>query len=86
MLPAALLLCLASALLLYLASPRQRLCATRLPAWIRVAALLAGAGGTVAWVSLLGLGAGGFAALTTLMLGWVGLPYLAWYAAPEERR
>ena len=86
MLPAALLLCLASALLLYLASPRQRLRASPLPAWIRAVALLAGAGGVAAWVGLLGPGAGGFAALTTLMLGWVGLPYLAWYAEPEERR
>jgi hypothetical protein len=86
MVPAALLLCLASALLLYLASPRQRLRARPWPAWTRMAALLASAGGVAAWVAVLGPGAGGFAALTTLMLGWVGLPYLAWYVAPEERR
>lgn len=86
MLPAALLLCFASTLLLYLASPRQRLRATPLPPWARAAAWLVAAGGVAAWVALLGPGAGGFAALTTLMLGWVALPYLAWYAAPEERR
>ncbi len=83
---AALPLCLASALLVYLASPKQRLRASPLPAWTRAMASLAGAAGIAAWVAVLGPGAGGFAALTTLMLGWVSLPYLAWYAVPEGRR
>ena len=86
MLPAALLLCFAGALLLYLASPRQRLRAVPLPAWTRLAALACAASGAGAWVDVLGIGAGLFAALTTLMLGWVGLPYAAWYAGREERR
>ena len=86
MLSAALLLCLASALLLYLASPRQRLRAAPLRRWACAAALLSGAGGIAAWIAVLGPGAGSFGALTTLMLGWAGLPYLAWYLVPEERR
>lgn len=86
MLPAALLLCFASALLLYLASPQQRLRKSPLPAWTRLAALAFAASGAGAWIGLLGVGAGLFTALTTLMLGWVGLPYAAWYARREERR
>lgn len=83
MLPIALLLCFASASLLYLASPHQRLRPAPLPAWARLAALAFGASGAGAWVDLLGPGAGLFATLTTLMLGWVGLPYAAWYAGKE---
>ncbi|MGO4700099.1 hypothetical protein [Dyella sp. 2RAB6] len=86
MLPAALLLCFASALLCYLASPQQRLRAAPLPKWTRLAALACAAGGAGAWVDVLGVGAGLFTALTALMLGWVGLPYAAWYAGREERR
>jgi len=86
MLPAALLLCFASALLLYLASPQQRLRKSPLPAWMRWVALAFAASGAGAWIDLLGVGAGLFTALTTLMLGWVGLPYAAWYAGREERR
>ena len=86
MVPAALLLCFASALLLYLASPQQRLRARPLPAWMRLVALAFAACGAGAWIDVLGVGAGLFSALTALMLGWVGLPYAAWYAGREERR
>jgi hypothetical protein len=86
MVPAALLLCFASALLFYLASPQQRLRARPLPSWIRLAAWAFAASGAGAWIDVLGLGAGLFTALTALMLGWVGLPYAAWYAGRGERR
>lgn len=86
MVAAALLLCFGSALLLYLASAKQRLRSRPLPTWTRPLALLSAAAGVAVWVTVLGPGAGSFAALTALMLGWVGLPYIAWYAAPEERR
>lgn len=86
MLPAALLLCFASALLFYLASPQQRLRAAPLPRWMRLAALACAVSGAGAWIDLLGTGAGLFGALSTLMLGWVGLPYVAWYAGREPRR
>lgn len=86
MVPAALLLCFASALLLYLASPQQRLRKAPLPAWMRLAAWAFATSGAGAWIDVLGIGAGLFAALTTLMLGWVGLPYAAWYAGREQRR
>jgi len=86
MVPAALLLCFASALLLYLASPQQRLRKAPLPAWMRVAALAFAVSGAGAWIDVLSVGAGVFTALTALMLGWVGLPYVAWYVGREERR
>ena len=86
MVPAALLLCFASALLLYLASPQQRLRARPMPKWTRLVALAFGVSGAGAWVDVLGAGAGLFSALTALMLGWVGLPYAAWCAGREERR
>lgn len=86
MLPIALLLCFASALLLYLGSPRQRLRAMPLPAWTRLASLAFAASGAGAWVDLLGPGAGLFAALTALMLGWAGLPYAAWYAGKDTAK
>lgn len=86
MVPAALLLCFASALLLYLASPQQRLRARPMPTWTRMIALAFAASGAGVWIGMLGAGAGLFSALTALMLGWVGLPYAAWYAGRGERR
>ncbi|WP_266182251.1 hypothetical protein [Dyella humicola] len=79
----ALLLNLAGAALVYLASGQQ----TLLKAPLRVTARLAGwvliLAGTVCWLIVAGAGAGISATLTTLMLAWVILPYLAWWRGPD---
>jgi hypothetical protein len=81
----ALLLSMAGATLIYLASTQQKLLRAPLRASSRVAALAAVAGGTAAWVAQAGTGAGIAAALTTWMLTWVALPYLAWWRGTPER-
>lgn len=75
----ALLLTLAGAALIYLASARQRLRSTSLPFSARMAGWLLVLAGTTVWLSAAGVGAGVAGALTTLMLAWVSLPYLAWW-------
>ena len=84
MLMLAVLLALAVALALYLASPQQRLL-RRLPLSARrlqgIAALLALASLPAA-VAALGAAAGFFSWLTALMLGATALPYLALLRRP----
>jgi hypothetical protein len=75
----ALVLCMAGATLLYLASAKQTLLARTLSASAHVAALALMAGGIATWIAASGTGAGIAAALTTWMLSWVALPYLAWW-------
>lgn len=75
----ALLLTLSGAVLVYLASAKQRLRASSLPALARLAGWLLVASGTGSWWYDAGVGPGITAALTTLMLTWVLLPYLAWW-------
>lgn len=75
----ALLLSIAGAVLVYLASARQGLLARPLPAGMRGAAAVLLALGAAAWIAAAGIGAGISAALTCWMLGWVLLPYLAWW-------
>lgn len=75
----ALLLTLAGATLIYLASARQRLRAASLPLSARMAGWLLVLAGTTTWLSAAGVGAGIAGALTTLMLAWVLLPYVAWW-------
>lgn len=75
----ALLLTLSGAVLVYLASAKQRLRASSLPASARFAGWLLMALGTAGWWYDAGVGPGITAALTTLMLTWVLLPYLAWW-------
>jgi len=79
----ALLLCLACSLLLYLASPQQRLRATSLPSRAHGSAAACAVGGLFAWIDAAGVGAGIGATLITLMLGCVMLPYLAWRIRPQ---
>jgi hypothetical protein len=84
----ALLPTLAGAALVYLASAHQRLRAAPLPRPARVAGWLLMLAGTVAWLSAAGVGAGVAGALSTMMLAWVLLPYLAWWRvarAPVDR-
>lgn len=75
----ALLAILSGALLVYLASSQQRLRASSLPTAATLAGWLLVTLGTVGWCCKEGLGVGISAALTTLMLCWVLLPYLAWW-------
>jgi hypothetical protein len=75
----ALLLTLAGAVLVYLASAQQRLRASSLPTSARFGGWLLFAAGTALWWHEAGLGAGITAALTSLMLTWVLLPYVAWW-------
>jgi hypothetical protein len=75
----ALLLMFAGAPLVYLASEQQRLRKLSLPTIARRIGLLLLAAGTACWMYEAGTGAGIAAALTTLMLIWVALPYLAWW-------
>ena len=77
----ALLTTLSGAVLIYLASARQGLRATALPAIARHAGCLLAAGGTACWWYDAGMGPGIVAALTLLMLSWVILPYAAWWRA-----
>ncbi|MFC4764988.1 hypothetical protein [Dyella koreensis] len=70
------------ALLLYLASPQQRLRAMPLPASARLSATVLGAVSLALWITAAGIGAGIAAALITFMLSCVSLPYLAWRFGP----
>jgi hypothetical protein len=79
----ALLLCVAGAALVYLASRRQALLARPLPGGTRAVAALLLAAGTAAWCTASGPGAGIVAALTCGMLTWVALPYLAWWRVAD---
>ena len=79
----ALLLNLAGAALVYLASGQQKLLKTRLRVTARLTGWVLIMAGTVCWLIVAGTGAGISAALTTLMLAWVILPYLAWWRGPD---
>lgn len=78
----ALLLTLSGAVLVYLASTKQRLRTASLPARARTAGWVFLAAGTACWWRDAGMGPGITAALTTVMLAWVALPYLAWWRTP----
>jgi hypothetical protein len=75
----ALWLTLSGATLIYLASAQQRLRPRPLPALTRLVAWPLAAGGLACWWYDAGMGPGMTAALTTLMLTWIALPYLAWW-------
>ena len=77
----ALLATLTGAALIYLASTQQRLRAVALSAWARAAGWLFVLAGATVWRISAGVGAGIASALTTVMLTWVTLPYLAWWRA-----
>lgn len=81
----ALLLSLAGAALVYLASSQQRLRAAPLPLPAKLAGWLLIAAGTICWLREAGIGAGITAALTSVMLAWVALPYLAWWRTSAAR-
>jgi uncharacterized membrane protein len=75
----ALLLGFLGAATIYLSHQQQRLLRRALPHGYRVigfAAIIASAWG---WCTVFGAAAGIAGALTTLMLSWVALPYLAWW-------
>jgi hypothetical protein len=80
----ALLLSMAGATLIYLASSQQKLLSAPLHAHFRLAALAAIAGGVAAGIAATGVGAGMAMTLTTWMLTWVALPYLSWWRTPER--
>lgn len=85
----ALLLNLAGATLIYLGSARQQLLAKSLPRVLRIVALALLVTGIGSGIAEMGVGAGLVAALTSWMLTWVALPYLAWWrgaATPTTAR
>lgn len=79
------LLSLASALVFYLCSARQRMRTSTLPTGWRWLAWLLAALSTVAWIASAGTGPGVFAAITSLMLGCVLLPYGVWWRESRRR-
>ncbi|WP_109124418.1 hypothetical protein [Dyella sp. C11] len=80
----ALLLTLAGAVLVYLASAQQRLRVRALPSSAKWAGAALVAAGTACWWYDAGVGPGITAALTMLMLTWVTLPYLSWWRTASE--
>ncbi|WP_267220967.1 hypothetical protein [Dyella silvae] len=78
----ALSLIFTGALLVYLASEQQRLRKRSLSTTGRRLGGLLLVAGIACWMQEAGTGAGIAAALTTLMLVWVTLPYLAWWRGP----
>lgn len=80
----ALLLSMAGATLTYLASTQQKLLSAPLHPHTRLVAIAMAAGGLAAWLEAIGTGAGIAATLTTWMLTWVALPYLAWRCGASE--
>jgi hypothetical protein len=81
----ALLLTAAGAALIYLASAHQGWRAKPLPATARLAGWLAAVTGCAAWLRATGTGPGVAAALSTLMLAWIVLPYAAWWRAARKQ-
>jgi hypothetical protein len=79
----ALLLNLAGAALVYLASARQMLLAKTLSTPARLLGWLCIVAGLVCWLLSAGMGPGIAAAMTTLMLAWAMLPYLAWWRVSD---
>lgn len=70
---------LASALALYLASPNCGWRPTARRDGLQIAGVALALVSLVAWIALLGVGAGLCAMLATWMLALVVLPYLAWW-------
>ena len=79
----ALLLNLAGAALVYLASAQQNLLKNPLRITARLAGWVLILVGTICWLMVAGTGSGICAAMTSLMLAWVILPYLAWWRSPD---
>jgi hypothetical protein len=67
------------AVLVYLSHERQRLLRAALPFGARMAGTAIIFASIGAWYAASGMAAGVAGALTTLMLSWVALPYLAWW-------
>ena len=80
----ALLLSMAGATLIYLTSAQQKLLAAPLRPHTRLVAMGMATGGVAAWLEAAGTGAGIAATLSTWMLTWVTLPYLAWWRGAAE--
>ena len=70
----------------YLSSPNQRLISRPLGRWARLTASALAFVAFLAWVASATSLPGFFAALTALMLGAVGLPYLVWMLRPAAER
>jgi hypothetical protein len=75
----AFLLSFLGAVLVYLSHERQRLLRRALPWGMRLAGAAAILTSVWLWWAASGAAAGVAGALTTLMLSWVALPYLAWW-------
>lgn len=78
------ILSLGSSVVFYLCSARQRMRVMALATRWRWLAWLLAALSAATWIAAAGTGAGLFAALTSLMLGCVLLPYGTWWL--ESRR
>jgi hypothetical protein len=75
----AFLLSVLGAVLLYLSHEQQRLRRRSLPFGARVAGTVLVFASVWIWWVASGVAAGIAGALTTLMLAWVALPYVAWW-------
>jgi hypothetical protein len=75
----AFLLSVLGAVLLYLSHEQQRLLRMSLPFGARVAGTALVFASVWIWWVASGVAAGIAGALTTLMLAWVALPYVAWW-------
>ncbi|MHC1479569.1 hypothetical protein ACYJW8_04905 [Frateuria aurantia] len=89
MLTLALILGIGGSGLCYLSHPNQNLLRCGLPRSCRLLAGLLLLGGLLCWCWQLGISAGLFAWLVTIMLSWVIPPYLGWLlgarqAAPDS--
>jgi membrane associated rhomboid family serine protease len=71
------------AVLVYLSHSRQRLLRLPLPRGAGVAGTVAILASLWMWCLASGIAAGLAGALTTLMLTWVALPYMAWWRGRE---
>jgi hypothetical protein len=75
----ALLLSFLGAAAIYVSHPQQRLLRKALPVGCRLIGASAILAGFWCWCVASGAAAGVAGALTSLMLAWVALPYLAWW-------
>jgi hypothetical protein len=75
----AFLLSFSGAVVVYLSHERQRLLRAALPFGARIAGTVAIFASIWIWWAASGMAAGIAGALTTLMLAWVAMPYLAWW-------
>ncbi len=73
------------AVLVYLTHGQQQWLHVTAPFAVRIAGFISIAAGTAMWCVVSGVGAGIATALSSLMLTWVALPYLAWWSGRSAK-